>query len=60
MKLILKLLAFVLLTNLSVLAQEKIVYAVGTNLPPIIGNTYTLNAELIPQKKSQQTLKLEL
>ncbi len=50
MKLILKLLAFVLLTNLSVSAQEKIVYAVGTNLPPIIGNTYTLNAELIPQK----------
>lgn len=51
MKLKIKLLAFVLLTNLSVSAQEKTVYSVGTNLPPIIGNTFTLNAELIPQKR---------
>lgn len=51
MKHIIKLFALVLLTNWSVSAQERTMYSVGTNLPPIIGNTYTLNAELIPQKK---------
>jgi len=50
MKLNIKILAFLLFTTLTISAQEKTLYSIGTNLPPIIGNTITLNAELIPQK----------
>jgi hypothetical protein len=50
MKLIKTILVFLLLTTGIVSAQEKTQYAVGTNLPPLMGNTFTLNAELIPPK----------
>ena len=50
MKLKTKILAFLFLTTLTVSAQEEVLFSVGTNLPPIIGNTFTLNAELIPPK----------
>jgi hypothetical protein len=50
MKLIKTILVFLLLTSGIVSAQEKTQYAVGTNLLPLMGNTFTLNAELIPPK----------
>jgi len=50
MKLKTNILAILLLITLTVSAQEKTLYSLGTNLPPIIGNTFTLNAELIPAK----------
>jgi len=50
MKLTTTILVFLLLTKVTVSAQEKTLYSLGTNLPPIMGNTFTLNAELIPPK----------
>ncbi len=38
--------------------QDKNALSIGSNLPPLLGNTYTLFSEIIPNKK--YTLNLEL